>query len=163
MKALGIVGWKNAGKTDLIERLLKELTSRGHLVSTIKHAHHNFDIDHAGTDSCRHRAAGAKEVVISSRQRFAIMHELHDAVELRLDEILPRLTSVDLVLVEGYKQERHQKIEVHRAGSKGELMAPHDPTICAVASDEKLITDCRLLDLNDTPAIADFISEKVGL
>ncbi|MCY4151148.1 MAG: molybdopterin-guanine dinucleotide biosynthesis protein B [Aestuariivita sp.] len=163
MKTFGIVGWKNSGKTDLIERLLKELINRGHLVSTIKHAHHNFDVDHAGTDSYRHRTAGAKEVFISSRQRFALMHELYDEIELTLDEILPRLAPVDLVLVEGYKRERHQKIEVHRAGTKGELMAPHDPTICAIASDVKLTTDDQLLDLNDTPTIADFISRKVGL
>ena len=115
MKVFGVTGWKNTGKTGLMERLVSEFTNRGLTVSTIKHAHHAFDVDHEGKDSFRHRVAGAKEVVVSSGQRFALMHELREQSEPALSELLHRMTSVDLILIEGYKREAHPKIEAYRS------------------------------------------------
>ncbi|MFD1344181.1 molybdopterin-guanine dinucleotide biosynthesis protein B [Litorisediminicola beolgyonensis] len=163
MKLYGVTGWKNAGKTGLMERLVTEITSRGITVSTVKHAHHSFDVDHPGKDSHRHRVAGASEVLLSSRNRVALMQELRDAPEPTLDALLGRLSPVDLVLVEGYKRDRHPKIEAFRAETGNPLIAPGDPTIRAIAADCPLETDRRLFDLNDTRAIADFVLEEVGL
>jgi len=163
MRLYGVVGWKNAGKTGLMERLVTEITGRGFSVSTVKHAHHSFDVDHAGKDSFRHRVAGATEVLLASRNRFALMHELREADEPGLTELLARLSPVDLVLVEGYKSQAHPKIEAHRAATGNPLIAPDDPTIRAVASDTALTLDRPVFDLNDTHAIADFILSEVGL
>ncbi|MEO0504498.1 MAG: molybdopterin-guanine dinucleotide biosynthesis protein B, partial [Pseudomonadota bacterium] len=135
MRLYGVVGWKNAGKTGLMERLVAEITRRGHTVSTVKHAHHSFDVDHPGKDSYRHRAAGAHEVLLASRQRVALMQELRGADEPGLDTLLARLSPVDLVLVEGYKRDAHPKVEAHRAVTGNPLIAPDDPTVRAVASD----------------------------
>ncbi len=109
MKIFGIVGWKNTGKTGLMERLVSEVSSRGISVSTVKHAHHRFDVDHKGKDSYRHREAGAREVLLSSRTRWALMHEVREEAEPTLDELLAHLAPVDLVLVEGYKRNAHAK------------------------------------------------------
>lgn len=163
MKIYGVVGWKNAGKTGLMERLVTEITSRGISVSTIKHAHHSFDVDHEGKDSFRHRQAGATEVLLASRNRFALMHELRQEQEPSLDDLLPRLSPVDLVLIEGYKRDQHPKIEAHRAETGNPLIAPDDPTIRAVASDTPLDLDRPVFDLDDTTAIADFVLAEVGL
>lgn len=163
MRLYGVVGWKNAGKTGLMERLVTEITSRGFSVSTVKHAHHSFDVDHPGKDSFRHRAAGASEVLLSSGNRFALMHELRGKDEPRLEELLTRLSPVDLVLVEGYKRDAHPKVEAHRAVTGNPLIAPQDDTIRAVASDTPLSLDRPVFDLNDTGAIADFILSEVGL
>ncbi|WP_415401935.1 molybdopterin-guanine dinucleotide biosynthesis protein B [Tateyamaria sp. SN3-11] len=163
MRLYGVVGWKNAGKTGLMERLVTEITGRGHRVSTVKHAHHSFDVDHAGKDSYRHRVAGATEVLLASRNRFALMHELRDEDEPTLAELLSKLAPVDLVLVEGYKRDTHPKVEAHRAVTGNPLIAPDDPTIRAVASDTALTLDRPVFDLNDTAAIADFILAEVGL
>lgn len=163
MRLFGIVGWKNAGKTGLMERLVTEITSRGITVSTIKHAHHSFDVDHPGKDSHRHRIAGATEVLLASRKRFALMHELRDEDEPQLADLLSRLAPVDLILIEGYKRDGHPKVEAHRAETGNALIAPDDPTIRAVASDSPLDLDRPVFDLNDTPAIADFILAEVGL
>jgi len=163
MRLYGVVGWKNAGKTGLMERLVTEITGRGFSVSTVKHAHHSFDVDHAGKDSFRHRAAGATEVLLASRNRFALMHELREADEPGLAELLARLSPVDLVLIEGYKNETHPKIEAHRAAAGNPLIAPDDPTVRAVASDTPLSLGDPVFDLNDTHAIADFILSEVGL
>ena len=163
MRLYGVVGWKNAGKTGLMERLVAELTRRGHTVSTVKHAHHSFDVDHPGKDSYRHRAAGAHEVLLASRQRVALMQELRGADEPGLDTLLARLSPVDLVLVEGYKRDAHPKVEAHRAVTGNPLIAPDDPTVRAVASDTALTLDRPVFDLNDTAAIADFILSEVGL
>ena len=163
MRVYGVVGWKNAGKTGLMERLVTEITGRGHSVSTVKHAHHSFDVDHAGKDSHRHRIAGAQEVLLASRTRFALMHELRDAPEPSLDDLLERLSPVDLVLVEGYKRDGHPKVEAHRAVTGNPLIAPDDPTVRAVASDTPLDLDRPVFDLDDTDAIADFILSEVGL
>ena len=163
MKIYGVVGWKNAGKTGLMERLVTEITGRGLTVSTVKHAHHSFDVDHPGKDSHRHRVAGASEVLLASRNRFALMHELRDADEPTLAQLLSRLSPVDLVLIEGYKRDAHPKIEAFRAETGNRLIAPEDPTVRAVASDTALTLDRPVFDLNDTVTIADFILSEVGL
>ncbi|WP_372990674.1 molybdopterin-guanine dinucleotide biosynthesis protein B [Sulfitobacter sp.] len=163
MKIYGVVGWKNAGKTGLMERLVTEITGRGISVSTVKHAHHSFDVDHAGKDSHRHRIAGAREVLLASRNRIALMHELRDEDEPTLDELLKRLSPVDLVLIEGYKRDAHPKVEAHRAETGNALIAPDDLTVRAVASDTAMALDRPVFDLNDTRAIADFILAEVGL
>ncbi len=163
MRLYGVAGWKNAGKTGLMERLVAEITRRGFTISTVKHAHHSFDVDHPGKDSFRHREAGAAEVLLASRNRVALMQELRDAPEPPLSELLSRLRPVDLVLVEGYKRDAHPKVEAHRAATGNPLIAPEDPTIRAVASDVPLVLDRPVFDLNDTAAIADFILSEVGL
>ncbi|MBY5931606.1 molybdopterin-guanine dinucleotide biosynthesis protein B [Tateyamaria omphalii] len=163
MKIYGVVGWKNAGKTGLMERLVTEITGRGITVSTVKHAHHTFDVDHPGKDSHRHRVAGASEVLLASRNRVALMQELRDQDEPTLDHLLTRLSPVDLVLVEGYKRDAHPKVEAHRAETGNPLIAPDDPTIRAIASDTELTMDRPVFDLNDTKSIADFILSEVGL
>ncbi len=163
MRVYGVVGWKNAGKTGLMERLVAEITGRGFTVSTVKHAHHTFDVDHPGKDSHRHRIAGAREVLLASGARFALMHELRGAEEPHLKAQLARLSPVDLVLIEGYKRDSHPKVEAHRAETGNALIAPDDPTVRAVASDVVLELDRPVFDLNDTKAIADFILREVGL
>lgn len=163
MRIYGVVGWKNAGKTGLMERLVIEITGRGHSVSTVKHAHHRFDVDHEGKDSFRHRQAGATEVLLASRNRFALMHELREEEEPQLEVLLAKLAPVDLVLVEGYKRDRHPKVEAHRSVTGNPLIAPGDDTVRAVASDKELELDRPVFDLDDTKAIADFILQEVGL
>ena len=163
MKLYGVVGWKNAGKTGLMERLVTEITGRGISVSTVKHAHHSFDVDHPGKDSHRHRVAGASEVLLASRNRIALMQELRGADEPDLQGLLSRLSPVDLVLIEGYKRDTHRKVEAHRAVTGNPLIAPNDPSIRAIASDTPLTSDRPVFDLNDTVGIADFILAEVGL
>ncbi|MHA7852252.1 molybdopterin-guanine dinucleotide biosynthesis protein B [Roseovarius sp.] len=163
MRIYGVVGWKNAGKTGLMERLVTEITGRGISVSTVKHAHHTFDVDHPGKDSHRHRIAGATEVLLASRNRVALMHELRDAPEPSLADLLTKLSPVDLILVEGYKRDTHPKVEAHRAVTGNPLIAPDDPNVRAVASDTALDLDRPVFDLDDTVAIADFILSEVGL
>ena len=163
MRLYGIVGWKNAGKTGLMERLVAEICGRGFSVSTVKHAHHVFDVDQPGKDSYRHRTAGATEVLLASRKRYALMHELRAEDEPALDTLLAKLAPVDLVLIEGYKRDAHPKIEAFRAETKNPLIATDDPTVKAIASDTSLDMDRPVFDLNDTVAIADFILSEVGL
>lgn len=164
MKLWGVTGWKNSGKTGLMERLVTEFTVRGLTVSTIKHAHHAFDVDQPGTDSHRHREAGAREVLLSSGRRWALMHELRDAQEPDLDQLLTRLSPVDLVLVEGFKTAPHPKIEAHRPETAEPLLAPSNPTIRAVASTACPETSALpLFSLDDTRSIADFIAGELQL
>ena len=164
MRLYGVTGWKNAGKTGLMERLVADIAGRGVTVSTVKHAHHTFDVDHPGKDSHRHRVAGATEVLLSSRNRWALMHELRGDAEPPLEALLAKLAPVDLVLVEGYKRDRHLKVEAWRAETGHDLIAPGDPTIRAVASDTPLGgLDVPNFDLNDTAGIAGFILREVGL
>lgn len=163
MRVYGVTGWKNAGKTGLMERLVSEITGRGFTVSTVKHAHHAFDVDQPGRDSYRHRTAGASEVLLASAHRVALMQELRGADEPRLPDLLARLSPVDLVLIEGYKREPHPKIEAFRAEAGNPLIAPNDDNIRAVASDTPLELDRPVFDLNDTARIADFILHEVGL
>lgn len=161
MNIYGVVGWKNAGKTGLMERLVSEISSRGFSVSTVKHAHHSFDVDHPGKDSYRHRAAGAREVLLASRNRFALMHELEGEEEPSLSALLGMLAPVDLVLVEGYKRDKHPKIEAHRTETGNPLIA--DETVRAFAADSALERDRPVFDLDATAQIADFILRDLGL
>lgn len=163
MKLYGITGWKNAGKTGLTERLVAEFTARGLMVSTVKHAHHAADPDRPGTDSHRHRVAGATQVILSSAARTALITELRGHPEPTLSELLARLDPVDLVLVEGFKREPHPKIEAFREAARNPLIAPGDETVRAVASDVGLALDRPVFDLDDTGAIADFIADELGL
>ena len=164
MKLWGVVGWKNSGKTGLMERLITEFTARGLRVSTLKHAHHTFDVDHHGKDSHRHRLAGATEVLLASRNRWALMHELTEEDEPALDDLLKHISPVDLVLVEGYKRDRHPKIEAHRAETGNPLIAPGDPSVRAIASDSGASAEGRpTFHLDDTAAIADFIAGELNL
>lgn len=163
MKIYGVTGWKNAGKTTLVERLVAEISGRGFRVSTLKHAHHAFDIDQPGKDSFRHREAGAEEVLVASGARFALMRELRGAAEPALADLLARLAPVDLVLVEGWKRDRHPKIEVWRATSGDALIAADDETIRAVASNDAPPTTRPVLPLDDVAVIADFILRDLGL
>ena len=164
MKLWGVVGWKNSGKTGLMERLVAEFVARGLSVSTLKHAHHRFDVDQEGKDSYRHRMAGAQEVLLASGTRWALMHELRHDREPLLEELLARLAPVDLVLVEGYKRDRHPKIEAHRVTTGQPLIAADDATVRAVASDSGALAEGRPgFHLDDTAVIADFIACELGL
>lgn len=161
----GVTGWKNSGKTTLVEALVSELTRRGFTVATVKHAHHDFDIDKEGTDSFRHRQAGAREVAIVSDRRWALMHELQGEAEPHLEDILARLSPADIVLVEGYKRDSHKKIEARRAEAKSrEPLAPADPNIIAIASDHAIEGETLpVFDIDDITGMADFIEMTVGL
>jgi len=164
-RVFGITGWKNSGKTTLTEKLVTELVRRGWSVSTVKHAHHDFDIDKPGADSYRHREAGATEVAIVSGRRWALMHELRGEEEPTLEAILSRLAPSDIVLVEGYKREAHKKIEARRLEAKDRAsLAAGDPNIVAIAAD--FATEGGNLprfDLDDVQSIADFIESITGL
>ncbi len=158
MRVFGVVGWKNGGKTTLVERLVSEISSRGFRVSTVKHAHHGFDVDQPGRDSWRHRKAGAQEVVVSSRLRWALMAELRGSAEPTLDELLQRLSLVDLILVEGFKGETHPKLEAWRHATGREPIAVADPTVRGVACDSPPEgISVPVFELDDVAGIADFI------
>lgn len=163
MKVAGVVGFRNAGKTVLVERLVRHLTARGFRVSTVKHAHHSVDLDTPGKDSWRHRAAGARQVILSSRARWALFAETGEDAEPSLAGLLARLDPVDLVIVEGYKRDRHPKIEVSRAAAGHPLIAPDDPTVIAVAADGPRAVTCPVIDIDDIPALADAMLAAVGL
>lgn len=164
MKIFGVTGWKNSGKTGLMERLVAHFAAQGLRVSTLKHTHHGVDLERPGTDTHRHRQAGAQEVVLASSARVSILHELRDDPKPRLADLIARLAPCDLVLVEGFKGASHPKIEAHRAATGEALLAPDHDTICAVASDTPLPDlDLPVFDLDDTSAIASFIAEATGL
>ena len=164
MQIFGLAGWSGSGKTTMLTRLLPAIIAQGVTVSTIKHAHHDFDVDQPGKDSYRHRMAGAHEVLVSSVHRWALMHELRGAREPTLPELLSHLSPVDLVLVEGFKRDAYDKLEVYRASVGKPLLAFDDPHIVAVASDADN-GDLKLprLDIDDTDAIATFILGHCGL
>lgn len=155
---LGIVGWSGSGKTTLLTKLIPLLVSRGLRIATLKHAHHAFDVDQPGKDSYEHRKAGASEVIVSSARRWVQMHEVGDGAEATLAEHLRRLSPCDLVLVEGYKTERHPKLEVFRESVGKSALYPTDDRIVAVASDKRLpgLTPPQV-DLNDIAAVADVV------
>ena len=170
MKIFGLVGWSGSGKTTLVTRLLPELIGRGFSVSTMKHTHHNFDIDKKGKDSFEHRMAGATEVLITGTRRWALLHENRDAPEPSIEELLELMEDVDLVLIEGFKSHRHQKMEVFRPALGKPLLAEEDTTIVAVASDAPASDlpgladkDLTIIDLDDVAAVADFIVGHTGL
>jgi molybdopterin-guanine dinucleotide biosynthesis protein B len=154
MRVIGLAGWSGAGKTTLLTRLIPHFLKQGLRVSVIKHAHHDFDIDVPGKDSWRHRQAGAAEVLVSSGNRWALMHELREAPEPRLPELLSKMSRVDLVVVEGFKSEPYPKIEVHRAANGKALLFPDDPGIVGIAADATLQTVLPVAHLDDIPAIA---------
>lgn len=166
MKVAGIVGWHNSGKTTLLVAVVAELVSRGHRISTVKHAHHAFDVDTPGKDSWRHREAGATEVMVGSEARWALMHELRGAAEPDLEALLARMSPVDLVLVEGFKTAPYDKIEVYRDGIEEPPIAYTDGRVVAVASDinlDRLATGVTELDIDDPGAVADFIERHWAL
>ncbi len=155
MRVIGLAGWSGSGKTTLLSKLIPHLVGRGVSVSTLKHAHHAFDVDVPGKDSHTHRQVGAREVLISSGRRWALMHELRGAPEARLADLLQRLSPVDLVIVEGFKREPHRKIEVHRAEVGKPALHPGDASIVAIAADAAFPAAGRpVVDLDDVEAIA---------
>ena len=161
MRIIGLAGWSGSGKTTLITKAIPRLTARGCRVSTLKHAHHGFDLDTPGKDSFMHRAAGATEVVISSAKRFAVLHELRDEPEWNLPDLLGKLSPVDLVLVEGFKRDAFPKLEIHRAANGKPLLQPDDPHIVAVACDTPLpLANVPVIDLNDIEAIVDVLLKQ---
>ena len=159
MKVLGIAGWSGSGKTTLMTRLVANLVMKGLSVSTIKHAHKDFDMDQPGKDSHKHREAGAQEVLVGSRSRWALIHELRGSSEPSLGELLEKISPVDLVLVEGFKFENHPKIEVYRNGHGGAPLYPDDPRVIAVVSDLPLsIVDRPVFHLDDIHSISRFVA-----
>lgn len=164
MKVFGLAGWSGSGKTTLVRALIPALVGRGLSVSTMKHAHHDFDVDKPGKDSYEHRRAGASEVLVSSARRWALMHELRGAAEPTTEELIGLMTPVDLLLIEGFKREGHDKLEVHRPALGKPLLCREDPHVVAVASDAPIDRlPVPRLELNDVAAIADFIVAHCGL
>ena len=158
MKIFGMGGWSGSGKTTLLKLLLPELIGRGYRVSTMKHTHHSVDLDQPGKDSYEHRMAGAHEVLITSSTRWALMRELRDNPEPDMDDLIARMAPVDLLLIEGFKRHRHDKLEINRGATGKPLICIEDPSIVAISSDQALEgLDIPVIDLNDTAAIADFI------
>lgn len=158
MRIIGLAGWSGSGKTTLITKLVPCLLARGVTVSTLKHAHHGFDLDKPGKDSFMHRTAGATEVIISSAKRWAILHELREEGEWDLRDLVAKMSPVDLVLVEGFKRDAFPKLEIHRAANGKPLIHPEDPHIVAVAADTALpAAKVPVVDLNDIEAIADLL------
>lgn len=163
-RVIGVAGFKNAGKTTLVEKLVGELTRRGYRISTVKHAHHSFDIDHEGRDSFRHRRAGAGEVAVVSRSRWAIIHEARGEAEPSLDTILAKLAPCDLVIVEGYKRDGHDKIEVRNLTLDHPKLAGGDPTVVAIAATGPVAgAPVPVFDRDDVTALAGFIAKHMGL
>lgn len=164
MKVIGVAGFKNAGKTTLVERLVRHLTAEGLRVSTVKHAHHSFDIDHEGRDSFRHRKAGAAEVAVISRERTAIIHELRGEAEPSLADVLARLSPCDLVIVEGYKRDSHDKIEVRNLALGHPELAGEDPTVVAIAATAAIEgAPVPVFSRDDVAALAAFIRAHLDL
>ena len=158
MRIIGLAGWSGSGKTTLIKKAIPCLIARGLKVSTLKHAHHGFDLDQPGKDSFFHRAAGATEVIVSSAKRFAILHELREEAEWDLPALVAKMSPVDLVLVEGYKRDAFPKLEIHRAANDKPLIHPEDPHIVAIASDTPLpAARVPVVDLDDIERIADLL------
>jgi len=154
MKVIGLAGWSGAGKTTLLSRIVPHFLGMGLRVSVIKHAHHGFDVDVPGKDSWVHRQSGATEVLVSSGKRWALMHELREAPEPRLPELLKKMSRVDLIIVEGFKSESHRKIEVYRAANGKPLLFPDDPAIAGIATDGAIKTVLPVAHLDDIPAVA---------
>jgi molybdopterin-guanine dinucleotide biosynthesis protein B len=158
VRVIGLAGWSGSGKTTLLTKLIPVLIARGHSVSTVKHAHHNFDIDKPGKDSYTHRLVGAREVLVSSERRWALMHELRNEAEPTIGELVAHLGPVDFVIVEGFKRERHPKIEVHRSEVGKPFLYSDDPNIFAIASDAPPKgVDLPTADLDDIEAIANLV------
>ncbi len=164
MKVLGLAGWSGAGKTTLLAALIPELVRRGVTISTMKHAHHAFDVDQPGKDSYVHREAGATEVLVASGNRWALMHEHRGAPEPGSAELMQHMSEVDLLLIEGFKRETHDKLEIYREANGKPLLASEDPHVVAILADGPVPgTKVPVIDLNDIGAIADFIMRHFGL
>ena len=164
MRVFGLAGWSGSGKTTLVARLVPELVRRGFSVSTMKHAHHDFDVDTPGKDSYEHRRAGATEVLVTSNNRWALMHELRGTPEPTPEALIQAMTPVDLLLIEGFKHYDHDKLEVHRQVIGKPFLYPEDERVVALASDARLDgVPLPVIDLNDIPAIADFIVAHCAL
>jgi molybdopterin-guanine dinucleotide biosynthesis protein B len=163
MKIFGFAGWSGSGKTSLIERALPHLMARGLVVSLVKHAHHDFDVDQPGKDSHRHRQAGCREVLVASSRRWALMHELRGAAEPALDELTAHMSECDLLLVEGFKREAIPKIEVYRHDNGKPALHPNDPSIVAVATDRRFDMGLPQFALDDAHAVAAFICAHPGI
>jgi molybdopterin-guanine dinucleotide biosynthesis protein B len=159
MRIIGLAGWSGSGKTTLITKVIPRLIARGLRVSTVKHAHHGFDLDQPGKDSFMHRAAGATEVAISSANRWAVLHELRGEPEWNLPDLLAKLSPVDLILIEGFKRDRIvPKLEIYRAANGKPLLHPDDPSIAAIASDSPLpAAKVPVIDLDDIEAVGDVL------
>ena len=164
-KVFGVTGWKNSGKTRLVAGLVSNLKAKGFVVSTVKHAHHGFDVDKPGTDSYTHREAGAQEVALVSGKRWVLMHEMRDEDEPALDEILEKLAPCDIVIIEGFKACPHPKIEATRSETKRDQpIWPNDASVVAIASDYEIENSGRQeFDLNDISGITDFIMEHLKI
>lgn len=162
-RVFGFAGHSGSGKTTLLRRLIPVLTARGLTVSTIKHAHHGFDVDTPGKDSHTHREAGATEVMVSSTGRWALMHEHRDAPEATLEDLLARMSPVDLVLIEGFKREGHDKMEIVRGADMAPVLRQSDSRIVAIASDKPLAGErLPVFDIDDAEAVADFVMLHCG-
>jgi molybdopterin-guanine dinucleotide biosynthesis adapter protein len=163
-KVIGVCGFKNAGKTTLVEKLVRALSQRGYRISTVKHAHHSFDIDHEGRDSFRHRKAGASEVAVVSAARWAIIHESHGDAQPSLDGILAKMAPCDFVIVEGYKRDSHEKIEVRNLELDHPKLAGSDPTVVAIAANGP-VSDAPVpvFSRDDVTGLAGFIVAHMGL
>jgi molybdopterin-guanine dinucleotide biosynthesis protein B len=159
MRIIGLAGWSGSGKTTLITKIIPRLAARGLRVSTLKHAHHGFDLDQPGKDSFMHRAAGATEVIVSSSKRWAVLHELRDEPEWNLPDLVAKLSPVDLILVEGFKRDPLvPKLEVHRVANGKPLLYPEDPSIVAIACDGAIVAPpIPNIDLDDIEAVADAV------
>ena len=158
MRIIGLAGWSGSGKTTLLAKVIPSIVARGLKVSTLKHAHHAFDVDQPGKDSHTHRMAGATEVLVSSANRWALVHELRGAAELSLEALLDKLSPVDLVLVEGYKRQPHPKLEIYRASLGKPLMHPDDRAIIGIASDQPLpAAPIPVIDLDDVEQVTEFL------
>lgn len=160
MKLIGLAGWSGAGKTTLLTRVIPLLTAQGLRVSTVKHAHHAFDVDVPGKDSWRHREAGATEVLVASGKRFALMHELRGDAEPPLAELLRKMSPVDLVIVEGFKSDAHPKVEVHRRANDKPFLHPQDRAIVGIVSDARPETALPWVHIDEAAAIAALLREK---
>jgi molybdopterin-guanine dinucleotide biosynthesis protein B len=158
MRIIGLAGWSGSGKTTLLTRVIPLLVARGLRVSTVKHAHHSFDLDQPGKDSHAHRMAGATEVLVGSANRWALVHEMRGKAEPRLPDLLRKLALVDLVIVEGYKREPHPKLEVYRASLGKPLLQPEDRAIVAIATEQPLPSaPVPVMALDDLQAIVDVL------
>ena len=163
MRIIGLAGWSGSGKTTLLTRAIPRIVARGLSVSTLKHAHHDFDVDQPGKDSHSHRVAGATEVLVGSQRRWALMHELREEAEPALGALLQKLSPVDLVVVEGYKRAPHPKLEVHRTVLRQPLLSPNDPTIVAIASDRPLReANVPVINLDDVDGIVDSLIQRAA-
>src|SRR4051812_49029236 len=162
MRIIGLAGWSGAGKTTLLAKMIPRMVARGLRGSTVKHAHHSFDVDHPGKDSHTHRMAGATEVLVGSASRWALVHELRGEPEASLLSLLGKLSPVDLVLVEGFKREHHPKLEVYRAAVGKPLLYPDDPHIVAIATDGPVAARVPVVSLEDVDAVADILVARAA-